>query len=162
MRCAAIIVVTIALSTSAVAKEATVSFEDGQTVFNRQCAFCHVIMDDNGEVIAGRDGGSGPNLFGVFGSTPGSRYESFEYSDDLVAYGETGVTWGETNLVSFVQSPTDHLRDALDDAGARSKMSYKLRDEHEARDVQAYLAQFATENTPREAEAEGSEAVDGG
>lgn len=148
MRCALIAAIPMALSIPAVAQEASGNAGEGETIFDRQCAFCHVIQDPDGEgeAIAGRDGGSGPNLFGVVGSTPGSRYEQYEYSDDLVACGETGVTWGDANLVSYVQSPSDHLREALDDSGARSKMSYKLRNEQDARDVQAYLARFAVED----------------
>lgn len=157
MRCGSITGVIMALSTStaAVAQESSSKAEEGEAIFNRQCAFCHVIQDDEGQVIAGRDSGSGPNLFGVVGSAPGSRHEDYEYGDDLVAYGETGVTWGEANLVSYVQSPTAHLREALDKPGARSKMSYKLRDEQDARDVQAYLARFAAEDTTQESDTEG-------
>lgn len=160
MRCAVIAAIPMVLSIPAVAQEASGNPGAGETIFDRQCAFCHVIQDPDGEgeAIAGRDGGSGPNLFGVVGSTPGSRYEQYDYSDDLVAYGETGVTWGETNLVSFVQSPSRHLREALDDSGARSKMSYMLRNEQDARDVHAYLAQFALEDTAADGRSEGGDA----
>ncbi|SEP25844.1 cytochrome c [Salinihabitans flavidus] len=152
MQCAAATVLIIALTTPVVAQEANGDAEEGEAIFDRQCAFCHVIQDEEGEVIAGRDGGSGPNLFGVIGSAPGSRYDEFAYSDSLVAYGETGVTWGVANLVSFVQNPTGHLRDALEDSGARSDMSYKLRGEQDALDIQAYLARFAVEKTAPEGE----------
>lgn len=161
MKRAAITAMTMLLATPVVAQEASGDAEEGEGIFNRQCAFCHVIQDEDDQVIAGRDGGSGPNLFGVVGSAPGSRYEDYSYSDDLAAYGETGVTWDETNLVSFVQDPSGHLREALDDSGARSKMSYKLRDEQDARDIQAYLARFASEDTAPESENEDSTAENG-
>ena len=56
-----------------------------------------------------------------------------------------GVVWQEGNFVSFVQDPTGHLREALDNPRARSKMSYRLRDEEEARSIFAYLAMFTPE-----------------
>lgn len=47
-----------------------------------------------------------------------------------------------------MQNPTGHLREALGDPGARSKMAYQLRDEDQARDVYAYLATFSAEDAP--------------
>ncbi len=130
------------LSTPLVAQGASGDPDAGASQFDRQCTACHVVADDAGEVLAGRNARTGPNLFGVVGAPPGSRHD-FPYSDALVAYGETGATWTEETLPSFVLDPTGHLREALDDPRARSKMAFKLRDAGQARDVYAFLAGFS-------------------
>jgi cytochrome c len=114
----------------------------GEEAFNRQCVSCHVIVSDTGEEIAGRGSETGPNLYGVVGRTPGS-YPDFEYGDDMIAYGETGVVWEEATLVAYLQDPTDFLREALDDRRARGKMAFQVRDEEDAINIYAYLASVA-------------------
>lgn len=113
----------------------------GEEQFNRQCVACHVVQDAAGEVLAGRNAKTGPNLFGIAGRTPGA-VEDFNYSDSLVAYGETGAVWGEENFVAYVQDPTGFLREVLDDRRARGKMAYQVRAEEDAANLYAYLATF--------------------
>lgn len=120
----------------------------GEQTFNRQCASCHVVEDPSGEVLAGRAARTGPNLYGVAGRVPGSLPD-FEYGDDLVAYGQTGVVWEEANFVPYLHDPTAFLREALGDPGARGKMVYKVRGEEAAYDLWAFLSTFA----PAEGEA---------
>lgn len=110
----------------------------GETQFNRQCAACHVVRDDDGEVLAGRTARVGPNLYDIPGAPPGSRHD-FDYSDALVAYGESGAVWTEDDFVAFVQNPNGHLREVLDNPRARSKMAFQLRNEEAARDIYAFL-----------------------
>lgn len=119
----------------------------GESQFARQCVSCHVVVDDAGETLAGRNARTGPNLYGVAGRTPGA-VEDFAYSDDLVAYGETGAVWDETNFAAYVQDPTAHLREALDDPSARSKMSYHVREEQDALDLWTYLVSLAPADAP--------------
>ncbi|WP_245190995.1 c-type cytochrome [Jannaschia formosa] len=133
----------MAFSTPLAAQDTAGDAEAGETYFGRQCVACHAIADDAGNVIAGSLAGMGPNLHGIVGDAPGSREGYDDYSDALVAYGETGVVWEESNIVAFLQNPSGHLREELDDSSARSKMSYRLRDEEEAHDVYAYLATFS-------------------
>ncbi len=116
---------------------------NGEALFNRQCSTCHVVENEAGEVLAGRAAKVGPNMYGVVGRTPGT-YPEFEYGDSMVAYGETGVVWGEENLVAYLQDPTDFLRTALDDRRARGKMAFQLRDPQDAADVFAFLTTFST------------------
>jgi cytochrome c len=111
----------------------------GQEYFERQCVACHVIVNDAGETLAGRNAHTGPNLYGVVGRAPGT-YPDFEYGDAMVAYGATGAVWGEENFIAYVQDPNDFLRTELDDRRARGKMAFQVRDEQEARDIYAYLA----------------------
>jgi cytochrome c len=117
---------------------------NGEAIFNRQCVSCHVVQNEAGEVLAGRNAKTGPNLFHAVGRQPGT-YPDFAYGDAMVAYGETGVVWEEENFVGYVQDPTDFLRTALDDRRARGKMAFQLRSATDAADVYAYLATFATE-----------------
>ncbi len=116
---------------------------NGEAIFGRQCVACHVIQNEAGDVLAGRNAHVGPNLFHAVGRQPGT-YPEFNYGEDMVAYGETGVVWEEENFVKYVQNPTDFLREVLNNRRARGKMAFQLRDEQDAIDVYAFLATFAT------------------
>ncbi len=106
----------------------------GEKEFNK-CKSCHMIVADDGTVIV-KGGRTGPNLYGVIGRTAGG-VEDFRYGDSLVAAGEAGLVWDEATFVEYVQDPKGFLATYLDDSGARSKMSYRLRKGME--DVYAYL-----------------------
>ena len=114
----------------------------GEEQFNRQCVACHVVQNDAGEVLAGRNAQVGPNLYGVAGRTLGS-VPDYAYGDAIVALGETGEIWTEENFVGYVQDPTGWLREKLDDRRARGKMAYQVRDEAQAYDLYAFLATFS-------------------
>ena len=105
----------------------------GEDAF-RQCASCHVIADGD-NVIAGR-GKTGPNLFGLPGRTAGT-YDDFRYGDSIVAAGEAGLTWDLEHFVEYMADPRSFLQSYLDDKGARSKMSFRLRSG--AEDIWAYI-----------------------
>lgn len=113
----------------------------GEQQFNRQCIACHVVQDASGEVLAGRTAKVGPNLFGLAGQQIGS-VEGFRYGDAIVEYGEAGNVWTEEAFVAYVQDPTGWLREVLENRRARGKMAYQVRDEDQAYDIYAYLAQF--------------------
>ena len=72
--------------------------EAGLALFERQCVACHVVQDVSGEVLAGRNSRTGPNLYNLIGQTPGT-VEGYRYGKDLVAYGETGVLWEMDTIV---------------------------------------------------------------
>lgn len=130
--------------------------EAGRTLFQRQCIACHVIIDEEGEAIAGRNARVGPNLYGTMGSQPGT-VPDFNYSDDLVAYGETGVHWETENLIGYLQGPTQFLQDALDDPSARGRMAYQVRSEEDALNLAAFLAEHGDEpDADAESETEAS------
>ncbi|MEJ6403380.1 c-type cytochrome [Yoonia sp. 2307UL14-13] len=116
----------------------------GEEQFNRQCVACHVVADASGEVLAGRNAKTGPNLYGIAGRTIGS-VEGFRYSDSLTALGEAETPWTEEAFVGYVQDPTGWLRETLDDRRARGKMAYQVREEAQAYDLYAYLSTFAEE-----------------
>ena len=117
----------------------------GEGVF-RQCASCHVVENEAGEVLAGRNAKTGPNLYGV-AARPYGSVEGFRYSDSMVAAGEAGNIWTEAAFVPYVQDPTGHLREVLDDSSARGKMTFRLRGEEDALNVWAYLVSIGPELT---------------
>lgn len=116
----------------------------GEEQFNRQCVACHVVKDASGEVLAGRNAKTGPNLYGVAGRAIGS-VEGFRYGDSIVEVGEAGGVWTEEAFVGYVQGPTDWLREKLDNRRARGKMAYQVREEVQAYDLYAYLSTFGAE-----------------
>ncbi|MBK1635339.1 c-type cytochrome [Rhodovulum adriaticum] len=110
----------------------------GEKAF-RQCITCHVVVDDSGETLAGRNAKVGPNLYKVPGRHAG-QIEGFRYSDSMSQAGENGLVWVEEEFVKYVQDPTGYLREYLGDSKARGAMTHKVRKEDEAVDIYAYLA----------------------
>jgi cytochrome c len=118
----------------------------GEKLFS-QCQTCHVVVDGDGAVLAGRNAKTGPNLYGVIGRAAGS-VEGFKYGDSIVELGATGFVWDEATLATYVQDPTAFLKEALGDSKARGKMSFKVRKEADAADLAAFLATFSPEAAP--------------
>lgn len=127
-------------ATGALAQDLSGDPDAGEGVF-RQCQSCHVVVDDEGNTLAGRRAQVGPNLYGVVGRQAGS-VEGFSYSDSMAQAGEAGLHWDEESFIAYVQDPTGFLREYLDDSSARGKMTYRLRGEEDAADVYAYLAKL--------------------
>ncbi|MGZ9809121.1 cytochrome C [Pseudoroseicyclus sp. H15] len=114
--------------------------ESGESLFSRQCVACHVVVDDEGETIAGRSARTGPNLYALNQRAVGSQ-EDFRYSDYLPEVGaEEGHPWTQEWFVEYVQDPTGFLRAHLDDSSARSKMAFQVRREEDAYDIWAFLS----------------------
>ena len=108
----------------------------GEKAFN-QCLTCHVVVDDAGTVIAGRNAKTGPNLYGVVGRTAGT-YPEFKYKDSIIALGASGFAWTEEDIATYVKDPGAFLKEKLDDKKAKTGMAFKLAKGGE--DVAAYLA----------------------
>ncbi|MEM7721667.1 MAG: cytochrome C [Pseudomonadota bacterium] len=115
----------------------------GEAAF-RQCIACHVVVNDAGETLAGRNGRQGPNLYAVSGRTIGS-VEDFRYSPGLTALMEAGTVWEEENFVAYVQDPTGYIREATGDDSLRGSMSFRVRSEEDAMNLYAYLASLVAE-----------------
>jgi cytochrome c len=107
-----------------------------------QCQTCHVVADADGEVLAGRNAKTGPNLYGILGRQAGS-VEGFRYGKSIVEAGENGLMWDEETFVGYVQDPTPWLREHLDDKRARGKMAFKVKTEEDARNLWAYIVSLA-------------------
>ncbi len=122
------------------------SAEAGKTTF-RQCFACHVVVDPGGKTLAGRNGKTGPNLYGVAGRVAGSRND-YKYGRSIKAAGAASgdrapLVWNEKNFVAYVQDPTGFLRDYLGDKRARAKMTFKVRASKDAANLYAYLYSLA-------------------
>ena len=141
---------------------ATGDIAAGKKAF-RQCVSCHVVRDQDGETLAGRNAKTGPNLYAI-AARPYGAVEGFRYSKPMKAAGEAGNVWTEGSFVAYVQDPTGHLREVLDDPKARGKMSYKVRKEADAVNLWAYIVSLGPEPSeeemqilvPTEAAGEGS------
>jgi len=119
----------------------------------KKCKSCHSITDPDGEKLV-KGGKVGPNLYGVIGRTAGT-YPDFRYGASIIAAGEAGLVWSEAELITYVADPKAYLRAYLDDAAAKSKMTFKLAD---GTDVAAFLATFGAPMMEEEAmEAESTE-----
>ncbi|MEA5161079.1 cytochrome c2 [Cereibacter johrii] len=116
--------------------------EAGAKAFN-QCQTCHVIVDDAGTTIAGRNAKTGPNLYGVVGRTAGTQADFKGYGDGMKEAGAKGLAWDEEHFVQYVQDPTKFLKDYTGDAKAKGKMTFKLKKEEDAHNIWAYLQQVA-------------------
>jgi cytochrome c len=118
--------------------------EAGARMFDRLCVSCHIVANDEGEVLAGRSARTGPNLWLV----PGGRVAGqpdYNYSESISKVGEAEAVWTVEDFVTYVQDPTSWLRAALNDRRARSKMSYRVRNQQDAADIYAYLETLKTE-----------------
>jgi cytochrome c len=128
--------------TPALAQDApTGNAEAGAKVFNK-CQTCHMVVNDAGEVLAGKAGKTGPNLFGMPGRTAGT-YPDFKYGEGIIAAGAAGVVWNEADFVAYVADPAKFLKDKTGDAKAKTKMTFKLPKEQEAKDVWAFIVSLS-------------------
>jgi cytochrome c len=116
--------------------------EKGETAF-RKCQACHIVENDAGEVLAGRNARTGPNLYGIAGQTAAARSDFKGYSGSLKEAAEKGLTWTEENFIAWTQDASAFLKEYLDDPSARSKMAFRERDPQEAADLFAYLQSLA-------------------
>jgi cytochrome c len=114
----------------------------GEAAF-RQCVSCHVVVNADGETLAGRRAQTGPNLYGVAGATMG-HVEGFRYSSLLEAGNAQGIVYTEEVFVKYVMDPTGASQELTGESG-RGKMSFKVRSEEDAVNLYAYLASLAAD-----------------
>lgn len=110
----------------------------GEAIFNR-CQSCHVVRNDAGDVLAGRNGRTGPNLFGMVGRQAGS-VEDFRYRPDLAAAGADGLVWDAESMAAWIQDPSAFLREATGNSSARAGMPPQRLSPEEAQNVVAFIA----------------------
>lgn len=100
----------------------------GEKVFNK-CKSCHDASADGKHKV-------GPNLFGVVGRTAGSAEGFTKYSKAMQAYA---TPWTAESISAYVLDPTAYLKEKTGDNTAKSKMTFKLKDEQDRKDVAAYI-----------------------
>ena len=128
---------------------ATGDAEAGEAAF-KQCQSCHVVQNDDGETLAGRNAKTGPNLWMIAGRTPGAL-EDFRYGKDLASLADSDLVFDEATFVAYVQDPREWLKGATGNDKARSKMSYKVRKEEDAINLYAFLKSLQPEMEGEEA-----------
>jgi cytochrome c len=115
----------------------------GEQAFARQCVTCHVVVNAEGETLAGRRAQTGPNLYNVAGATMGA-VDGFRYSSLLEAANEQGIVFTEEFFVKYVMDATGATQEATGESG-RGKMSFKVRSEEDAINLYAYLASLSAD-----------------
>lgn len=118
--------------------EALGDAEAGQSVFLRDCAFCHQIGED-------AQNGVGPQLNRIYDRGAGS-IEGFNYSRGLRRMGIDGLVWTYETLDAYVANPRALV--------SGTRMSYRgLRNEQERHDLLAYLRAYSDQpqNIPESA-----------
>jgi cytochrome c len=143
----------LALTALPVMAQEVGDIEEGKKAFN-QCQTCHVVQNEAGEVLAGRNAKTGPNLYGVFGRQAGT-YPDFKYGDDIVAAGAKGLIWDEASFIAYTKNPTEFLKEYLEDPRARGMMQFRVRNESDAYDLYAFISSLspAAAAAPAEGEA---------
>lgn len=125
------------------AQETTGDAAAGESVF-RQCAACHNVVNDAGDVLAGRPNvRTGPNLYGQMGHVFGD-IEDFRWSPGMQAMNEQGVEITEENFVAYIQDPTGFIREQTGDSSLRGAMAaQRLRSDEDGANLYAYLVSLA-------------------
>ena len=132
----------ILIAAPVLAQEPTGDADAGSALFERQCITCHVVVNDEGETLAGRNARTGPNLYAIAERTAGT-VDGFRYSNGIEALNEMDLEWTEENFVGYVQDPTPWIRETADNNRLRGSMTWKVRSEEEAQDLYAYLYSLA-------------------
>lgn len=109
----------------------------GEKAF-RACQACHLVVNEDGEILAGKNAKTGPNLFGAVGA-PAGAVPGFGYSLALKSAGQAGLVWDAESFAAYTQDPTGFLRTYLGNDTARSKMTYKVRTTDDAANLYAFL-----------------------
>jgi cytochrome c len=111
----------------------------GEAVF-KQCQTCHRIGPDAKNLV-------GPVLTGVIGRKTGTA-PGFTYSPLNKAAGDAGLVWTADAIIAYLPDPNAFLKKFLTDKGKAdlatgiTKMTFKLADEQQRKDVVAYIATF--------------------
>ena len=117
--------------------------EAGASAFQSQCQNCHNVINDDGDVLAGRPNvRTGPNLYRILGRQAGI-VDGFRYGASLVSAGEAGLEWDEAQMIEYLQDPQGFLRATTGDNRARSQMSFRVRDAETAENIVAFLDSLA-------------------
>lgn len=106
----------------------------GKKIF-KKCKACHKVGDS-------AKNGVGPNLNDVVGRVVGSA-EGYKYSKTFKAANAAGLVWDEASIADYIADPKKYMKAALDDPKAKPKMSFRLKDEQQRKDVAAYVAGFS-------------------
>jgi cytochrome c len=114
----------------------------GEQIF-KQCMTCHRIGPDAKNMV-------GPALTGVIGRQSGTA-PGFAYSSLNKNAGENGLVWSEDLIFQYLPDPNAFLKKFLSEKGKEdlatgtTKMTFKLANEQQRKDVIAYIKTFSPE-----------------
>ena len=112
----------------------------GEQVF-KQCMTCHRIGPEAKNLV-------GPVLTGIIGRQSGTA-PGFAYSALNKAAGDNGLVWSNELIMAYLPDPNAFLKKFLTDKGkpdlatGSTKMTFKLADEQQRKDVIAYIDKFS-------------------
>ena len=112
----------------------------GEQIF-KQCMTCHRIGPDAKNLV-------GPVLTGIIGRQSGTA-PGFAYSALNKAAGDNGLVWSNELIMAYLPDPNAFLKKFLTDKGkadlatGSTKMTFKLADEQQRKDVIAYIDKFS-------------------
>jgi cytochrome c len=115
----------------------------GEQIF-KQCMTCHRIGPDAKNMV-------GPVLTGVIGRRSGTA-PGFSYSSLNKNAGENGLVWSEDLIFQYLPDPNAFLKKFLSEKGkddlatGTTKMTFKLANEQQRKDVIAYIKTFSEKN----------------
>lgn len=113
----------------------------GEIVY-KKCQTCH-------RIGPGAKNAVGPTHNNLIGRTAGTA-EGYNYSPLNKHAGENGLVWTEQAIFDYLPDPNAFLKKFLTDHGkadlatGSTKMSFKLADEKERKDVIAYIKKAGT------------------
>jgi cytochrome c len=144
IRKAALIAATIAIASSGTGFAADEGKggdpAKGEQIF-KQCMTCHRIGPDAKNMV-------GPVLTGVIGRKSGTA-PGFAYSDLNKHAGENGLVWSDDLIFQYLPDPNAFLKKFLTEKGnadlatGSTKMTFKLSNDQQRKDVIAYLNTFS-------------------
>lgn len=135
------LVATVIAGLVAVPALAEADLEAGEKAFDRKCAICHQVINDEGEQLAGKRAQTGPNLYNVFNRPMGS-VEGFRYSGLIQAANSQGIVLDQETLIAYVSDPTGWLEEVTGEDGRGNMNAVRLRD-GEGENIYAFLASLA-------------------
>ena len=111
--------------------------EAGKEFVFKRCKICHSIV--NGDEVIMKGNNVGPNLWGIIGAQAGT-VKGYNYSPTTVEAGKKGLVWDEANMADYLEDTKGFMAAFLNDDGARSRMSFYVRDPEMRANIAAWLA----------------------